>query len=159
MLLDRYAGPLVLYARQLCADPEDAVQLAFVKLSEQPRWPENCSAWLYRVVRNEALQQQRGDQRRRVREIDFAAMRENWFDPDLTSSLDAHAATESMSRLSPCQREIVLARIWGGLAFREIAELVGISLSAAHREYQQAISRLQTELNVPCRNNPPRNIT
>jgi RNA polymerase sigma factor (sigma-70 family) len=155
-LLDRYAGPLVLYARQLCPDPEDAVQLAFIKLAEQACWPRDCGAWLYRVVRNEALQQQRGHQRRRNRETHFAAMREAWFVPDPSTPCDARSAAESLSRLTACQREIVTARIWGGLAFREIAELVGVSPSTAHREYQQAILQLQIELDPSCPNRTPR---
>jgi RNA polymerase sigma factor (sigma-70 family) len=155
-LLDQYAGPLLLYARQLCADPEDAVQLAFIKLADQSSWPDDCGAWLYRVVRNEALQQQRGTSRRRNREIHFAATRDAWFEHDPAATCDAQAATESLNRLTACQREIVTARIWGGLAFREIAELVGVSLSTAHREYQQAIVQLQTELDPSCPSPTPR---
>ncbi|TWT39116.1 RNA polymerase sigma factor [Blastopirellula retiformator] len=64
-LLDRYTEALTLYARQLCPDPEDAVQCAFVKLTRQSSPPTNCAAWLYRVVRNEALTQSRGVSQRR----------------------------------------------------------------------------------------------
>lgn len=145
----------MLYARQLCSDPEDAVQIAFIKLSGQPQWPEDCGAWLYRVVRNEALQQTRGDRRRRDREAAFAQFRVDWFTPDPGSGLDSAQAMQSLERLSRLQREIVTARIWGGLAFREIAQLVDVPLSTAHREYQQAITQLQTELNKPCRTNHP----
>jgi RNA polymerase sigma factor (sigma-70 family) len=145
-LLDQYVGPLVLYARQLCSDPEDAVQLAFIKLADQSTWPDDCGAWLYRVVRNEAIQQHRGTWRRQNREFHFAINRDAWFEPDPAAACDAQAATESLHRLTPYQREIVTARIWGGLAFREIAELVGVPLSTAHREYQQAILQLQAEL-------------
>lgn len=155
MLLDRYMAALVLYARQLCSDPEDAVQIAFIKLSSQADWPEDCGAWLYKVVRNEALQQTRGDRRRRDREAAFAQLRTDWFTPDPASGLDTAQAMASLERLSRCQREIVTARIWGGLAFREIAQLVDVPLSTAHREYQQAITQLQTELNKPCHTNNP----
>jgi RNA polymerase sigma-70 factor (ECF subfamily) len=144
---------LVLYARQLCSDPEDAVQLAFIKLSQQATWPADCGAWLYRVVRNEALQQNRGARRRRIREEAFAELKSAWFQPDPAAGLDTREAMESLKRLSRCQREIVTARIWGGLAFREIAQLVDVPLSTAHREYHQAITQLQTELNKPCRTN------
>ena len=54
-LIDAYAGPLVLYARQWCGTPEDVVQEAFMKFVRQKRPPEDAVAWLYRVVRNGAL--------------------------------------------------------------------------------------------------------
>lgn len=151
-LLDRYSGPLVLYARQLCSDPEDAVQIAFVKLTQQQPIPKDRAAWLYRVVRNEALMQSRSDRRRRDREQVFAQTRSLWFEPNSSASLDRSAASEALKQLTQSQREIVIARIWGGLAFREIAQLLAISQSSAHREYQQAIESLQRELNEPCPN-------
>lgn len=156
LLLDQHSGPLVLYARQLCADPEDAVQCAFVKLIQQRSLPKDCGAWLYRVVRNEALMQSRGERRRRDREQQFAALRGSWFEPELPGSLHGATASEALERLSQTQREIVVARIWGGLTFREIAELLDASQSSIHREYQQAIEFLQSELNQPCpsRTNP-----
>lgn len=155
-LLDRYTDALTLYARQLCPDPEDAVQCAFVKLAQQSSLPTDCAAWLYRVVRNEALTQSRGERRRREREQAFASLRDNWFDGGGASGVDAAAASEALSHLSQLQREIVTARIWGGLTFREIAQLLALSQSSIHREYQQAIAYLQTELDEPCpnRSNP-----
>jgi DNA-directed RNA polymerase specialized sigma24 family protein len=54
-LMDAHAAPLVLYARQWCDVPEDVVQEAFLKLSCQVRPPLDAIAWLYRVVRNGAL--------------------------------------------------------------------------------------------------------
>ena len=149
-LLDRYAGPLVLYARQLCSDPEDAVQMAFVKLAQQASLPRDRGAWLYRVVRNEALMQTRGDRRRRDREQVFAETKALWFEANTTSGLNAALASEALAKLNQSQREIVVARIWGGLAFREIAQMLSLSLSSTHREYQQAIESLQKELNEPC---------
>ena len=42
-------------ARQWCAEPEDVVQEAFLKLAGQSKEPDDVVAWLYRVVRNGAL--------------------------------------------------------------------------------------------------------
>ena len=67
-LIDRHARALVLYARQLCDDPEDVVQQALMILAEQRETPREPIAWLYRVVRNEALMASRAAQRRRRRE-------------------------------------------------------------------------------------------
>ena len=60
------SGPgLVLYARQWTVAPEDAVQEAFLKLSQQSLPPERSVAWLYRVVRNEAISRARAEKRTR----------------------------------------------------------------------------------------------
>src|SRR5262249_3432779 len=54
-LIDAHAAPLVLYARQWCDAPEDVVQEAFLKLVRLGQPPQDAAAWLYRVVRNGAL--------------------------------------------------------------------------------------------------------
>lgn len=154
-ILDQHAAALVLYARQLCSDPEDAVQHAFIKLSDFEPWPDDLRAWLYRVVRNEAIGQWRSEQSRRKREQAVAQSRAAWFDPNPGDRIDADHAVAALAKLEPNQREIVVARIWGGLSFREIAELIGISSSTAHRDYQQALQALQNELNQPCPSTPP----
>jgi DNA-directed RNA polymerase specialized sigma24 family protein len=43
-------------------------------------------------------------------------------------------------------REVIVARIWGGLTFDEIAQLVGCSLPTAHRRYQTGLTELRTRL-------------
>ena len=118
-LFDSHARALVLYARQLCSDPNDVVQQAFLKLSEQRTAPRNPVAWLYRVVRNEALMTSRANQRRRHRETRAAQAMNHWFQPTSAASLDATAATEALAALPLDQREIVTAHIWGGLSFAD----------------------------------------
>jgi len=54
-LVDRHAAALELYARQWCDTPEDVVQEAFLKLASQRSLPDKPAAWLFRVVRNGAL--------------------------------------------------------------------------------------------------------
>jgi DNA-directed RNA polymerase specialized sigma24 family protein len=47
------------------------------------------------------------------------------------------------------QREVVVARIWGGLTFEELAHLVGCSLPTAHRRYQAGLVALRERLKGP----------
>src|SRR6516164_7818745 len=76
-LLDTHGGPLVLYARQWCAVPEDVVQDAFLKLLALRQPPRDVVPWLYRVVRNRAIDSQRVARRRQQREA--AARPKRWF--------------------------------------------------------------------------------
>ena len=49
-------------------------------------------------------------------------------------------------------REVLVARIWGGLTFEQIAEVLQTSTSTAFRRYEEAISYLRTRLGIPCPN-------
>jgi RNA polymerase sigma-70 factor (ECF subfamily) len=150
-LLDRHAAALVLYARQWCAAPEDVVQEAFVKLSAVRPPPDNAVAWLYRVVRNAALDAARSELRRRRHEAEAAGRRPAWFVPVYGADLDADAVASALDHLPGDQRETVVAHLWGSLTFDQIGELSGVSSSTAHRRYVAALTTLRERLNVPCR--------
>lgn len=92
-LFDLHARALVLYAGQLCEDPNDVVQQAFLQLAGQRPAPPNPVAWLYRAVRNGALTAARATRRRRRREARSAEARGPWFESPEDGRLDAAAAT------------------------------------------------------------------
>ncbi len=143
-----HRAALVLYARQWCEAAEDVVQDAFLILSRQRSPPENAVGWLYRVVRNRAINAARTAGRQSRRES--AAAGRSWFEPSDDDRIDAIAATEELQHLAADEREAIIARLWGGLPFEQIAELMGISLSAAYRAYQRGIKTLRERLGWPC---------
>ena len=149
-LIDEHAPALVLYARQWCQTPDDVVQEALVRLVEQPATPENVVGWLYRVVRNAAISASRSAARRTRRETATARRREPWFDPAPPGQLDAAAATAALDQLPLEQREVIVARLWGGLSLEQIAELTGSSTSTVHRRYQTGLAALRERLGVAC---------
>jgi RNA polymerase sigma-70 factor (ECF subfamily) len=153
-LLKDHGAALVLYARQWCQWPEDAVQEALLKLVAQRQPPTHVVAWLYRVVRNEAMSAERQQRRRAKREMRAAAP-EAWFETG-ASTLAAQAAASALSALALDLREVVVARLWGNLTFSQIAELTGTSLSTAQRRYEQGIRELQARLEKPCTTNDHR---
>src|SRR3954470_13356747 len=107
-LVDAHAAGLVLYARQWSGTPEDVVQEAFLKLVRQKRPPEDVVAWLYRVVRNGALDAAKGARRRRRRES-VAARPDRWFIEPEVDGLDARIAVAALERLVPEHREAIVA--------------------------------------------------
>ncbi len=145
-LLDEHGAALLLYARQWCDAPEDIVQEAVLQLIRQPAVPENVPGWMYRVVRNLALNASRARQRRSRREAEAAGCREPWFTPSEDDRLDAAAATEALAELPIEQREVIVARLWGGLSFDEIARLTESSTSSVHRWYHQGLAALREKL-------------
>ena len=149
-LLDEHARPLALLARQWCDSPEDVVQEAVLRLVQQRTPPDNAVLWLYRVVRNLAISAARRERRRRRREASVARMSQSWFMPSDDDRLDARAAAQAMQALPVEQREAIVARIWGGLTFEEVAQVTDCSASAAHRRYQAGLSALREMLGEPC---------
>jgi RNA polymerase sigma-70 factor (ECF subfamily) len=149
-LIDAHAAPLVLYARQWCDAPEDVVQEAFLKLVRLGQPPEDAAAWLYRVVRNGALDAAKMARRRQRRES-AVARPVRWFVEPEVDGLDADSAVAALQRLPAEQREVIVARHWGGLTFEQIAAVAGCSASTAFRHYSAGIEGLRQQLGVSCR--------
>jgi RNA polymerase sigma-70 factor (ECF subfamily) len=157
-LVDKHAAALVLYARQWCATPEDVVQEAFIKLAGQRPPPTQALAWLYKAVRYGALSAARAERRRKHHEAQAAARAPAWFQVAEGDGLDATTAAAALQSLAVELREVLVARLWGGLTFEQIAALAGLSTSTAHRYYHAGLDALRERLRVPvCPNNhcPP----
>ncbi len=139
------AAGLGLLARTRCSTPEDCVQEAFLRLAQQPSLPPEPRAWLVQVVRHLAINSARSESRRISREDRYVRMRPEWF--FASEAIDSAGHTkeleQSLLQLEPEYREIVVAHLWNGLTFRQIAEAFDISSSKAHRDYLFAIESLR----------------
>ncbi len=144
-LYDEHAPSLLLYARQWCETPEDVVQEAFIALARQRTTPDRVLPWMYRVVRNGALAASRGSRRRHRREAKAAGEADPWF-AAADDRIDARHAQALLEELDEETRAIIVARIWGGLTFDQIARAQGCSLTTAHRRYQAGLARLQERM-------------
>jgi RNA polymerase sigma factor (sigma-70 family) len=145
-LYRQHAPALRLYARQWGSNAEDLVQTAFVRLAQESPPPERVVPWLYSVVRNEALSAFRSANRRRKRE-QKRSNPEAWFDA-ADNRLDAAEVAVALEQVPLELREVVVARVWGGLSFEEIGLLVGCSLASAHRRYEAGLACLREKF--PC---------
>ncbi|HEV3341834.1 MAG TPA: sigma-70 family RNA polymerase sigma factor [Pirellulales bacterium] len=149
-LLDEQGAALVLYARQWCSSPDDVVQEALIQLARQTQPPEKLTPWVYRVVRNGAISAARSARRRRAHETVAAERAEAWFEAAEDVRIDADLAARCLESLPLEQREVIVARLWGGLSFQEIGELVGTSSSSAHRWYEAGLQALRERLEPSC---------
>ena len=102
------------------------------------------------ISSTEAVAARAGGRRSR-REAATAARGEPWFQSSEGDRLDAAAATEALKHLPIEQREAIVARLWGGLSFEEIALLSGRSLSTVYRCYQRGLTALRERLGESCR--------
>jgi RNA polymerase sigma-70 factor (ECF subfamily) len=150
-LVDRHAAALVLYARQWCACPEDVVQTAFLKLVRLNTPPDNVLPWLYRVVRNGAIDASRAARRRHKYESAAADAAPQWFaPPEDPMGLDARSAAEALRQLPAETREIIVAHLWGGLTFEQIAQAVNSSAATCYRRYAAGLVLLRQLLGEEC---------
>jgi RNA polymerase sigma factor (sigma-70 family) len=147
-LIQNHAAALALFARQWCDCPEDVVQDGFCKLATSSA-PDDPVAWLYRVVRNAAIDAGRSTRRRAKRE-QVAARSVRWFAESEIDGLDAETAVATLKSLAAEMREVIVARLWGGLTLEQIAIAAGCSVSTTHRRYEAGIAALRERLGVTC---------
>jgi RNA polymerase sigma factor (sigma-70 family) len=153
-LLDMHSPALVLYAQQLCDQPEDVVQEAFVRLMRERPAPANAVGWLYRVVRNRAISASRSAGTRSRHETNAATERQPWFMPTSDAAIDATSAVAALESLPIDEREVVVLRLWGGHSFEEIAALIGKTTSTAHRRYESGIATMRDKFSKTLPNAP-----
>lgn len=150
-LIDRHSAALVLFARQWCAAPEDVVQEAFIKLARQKPAPFQPGAWLYRTVRNGAISQSRAERRRQTHEARAAENVPHWFHPpEDPGGIDAALAARALADLPIDQREAIVAHLWGGLTFEQIAAISCSSAATVWRRYTAGLVSLRERLGIPC---------
>ena len=146
-LIDSHFSTLVLFARQWSKDAaEDLVQDAFLQLVKRSPWegrPEKPVAWLFQVVRNAAIDRHRKESRRQRHEENAVGQRSAWFETPPDAAFRTEEIEMMLESLDPEKREIVVARIWGGLTFDEIADLLGMSRTTVYRHYTEALQSMK----------------
>ncbi len=145
-----HAATLVLYARQWCSAPDDALQEAMLELARCQPQPSDAVAWLYTTTKRRAMNIARADSRRQAHQRHAAEERSEWFtgsktgDPSNADADLADAVVAGLDTLADDERELIVARVWGNLAFEQLGALLGCSTSSAHRRYHAALVKLRS---------------
>ncbi|HTM05369.1 MAG TPA: sigma-70 family RNA polymerase sigma factor [Vicinamibacterales bacterium] len=131
--LDLHERPLIRYARWLLGDLEsarDVVQETFLRLCrEDPaRLGDHLAPWLFTVCRNLAA-----DARKKAARLASLDETEIAVAADLDERHDARAALGQilhvLDTLPRNQREVVHLKFQGGLSYKEISAVTGLSVS------------------------------
>jgi len=149
---ERESPALVLYARQWLEPlaAEDVVQDVFVRLITDRSCPTHMKAWLYKVVRNRALNGLRS-RKRRSRQEDLAALEApDAFESHPGQRVDAQLAERALDELPSEEREVVTLRIWGGLSLEEIAGILGCSVATVFRRYRAGLTHIRNLVEETC---------
>jgi RNA polymerase sigma-70 factor, ECF subfamily len=125
---------------------EDAVQEAFCRLVRMSVEPENLKAYVFRAVRNAAIDQQRKNGSAMQSDPEFI------FDPQPNPCEAALAvefrcrAAEALQNLPPDECETIVEHLYGNLSFREIAEIREAPLGTVTAWYRRGLEKLRTKL-------------
>ena len=147
-LFDLVAPRSVRYAQALTRnqhDAEDALQAAFVRVALYPRGLAEANhpwAYLLRIVRNEAL---KITQKRRPDEW-LSQSAEAWTEDTHIDFETRQLVQRSLEKLPPSQSEVVVLKIWEGMTFAEIADVLGESPNTAASRYRYALQKLSQYL-------------
>ena len=119
---------------------EDAVHEAFRKVLGKGYAPEALRPYLFRCVRNAALDELRSVKRRGRRDSIFASAQENG---SIAPALSASEMDEFLERLSPDERECIVLKMYSGLSFKEIAETRRASPNTVASWYRRGLQKLR----------------
>ncbi len=155
--LKRYERPLVAYASHLTGDIEraqDVVQEAFMRLCRQDmeKVRERVRPWLYTVCRNLALDILRKEARMRQMS-DVYLETEPGSGPSPAVAIQEREQTGSLvvvlAALPPNQQEAIRLKFQQGLRYREIAEVMEISVSNVGYLVHRGINAMKSKLSPP----------
>jgi RNA polymerase sigma-70 factor (ECF subfamily) len=167
-----HEAPLLRYAARLLKDEEhaqDVVQETFVRMVHQDRQGSlaavsNRTAWLYRVARNLCLDRLRASKRRleisldEVPEDGGASLHEQIAADDRDRPDLMMAKREEMEQmrrqimgLDPRSREIVLLKVEQGRSYKEIAEIMGLTVGNVGFILHQTMKKLARAMSESAR--------
>jgi RNA polymerase sigma factor (sigma-70 family) len=154
LAIERFEKPLISYAKQITGDLDsarDAVQETFLRLSRQDleKLQTRLAPWLFCVVRNCAL-----DHRRKV--LPFCAevsdenqpSEENCPAKSLLAAEDALRLRGLISQLSERQRELLKLKFEVDLSYKEMGEVMKMSISNVGVQLHEAIQTLRRLWNI-----------
>lgn len=144
-LLDRHWPILVAWVGGERTEAEDVVQQAFIKLAQEETMPDNCAAWLFTVSKRLAINPQVSRKKRQIREKTVAAFQSQNQAGRGIAEFEIH---DLLNQLASKEREVVIAKVWGGLTLDEISVALGTSTATVWRIYQTGVARLKELLGV-----------
>ncbi len=150
-LYDEHAQALFAFLLSLTrndADTRDLLQQLFVRIAQRPMLPARMReprAFLLRLAHNLAIDLARRRSARRQRQEQWVSDTVSIFAP--TAEPDAATYRDALSlalgELAPEQRAVVHLKLWEGLTFEQIADVLELSPNTAASRYRYGIDKLR----------------
>jgi RNA polymerase sigma-70 factor (ECF subfamily) len=146
--LDDHAPKFLLFARQqarLADDAQDLVQEAVVEAAQRQDDGQPPPVGLvYATIHRRAIDWARGQDRRVAREqAAVGAGPVTWFDTSVEDRERGQAIQSAMNRLPEMYRQVITLKIWSGLTFAQIAEVLSIPANTAASRYRYGLAELR----------------
>ena len=122
---------------------EDAIQNAFCNLLRRGKAPEELRPYVFRCVRNAAVDLLRSTQREAATDSIFEIL--NGQSAPIPLPVQ-HEIEHLMQQLSEEERETILLKVYSGMTFKEIATVRGVSINTAASWYRRGIQKLQDSI-------------
>ncbi|MEX2181009.1 MAG: sigma-70 family RNA polymerase sigma factor [Gemmatimonadaceae bacterium] len=153
LLVDRHARPLARFAASLGerVEVDELVQDTFVRAFNSLgtfRADSSLRTWLFTICRRLLLDRKRAERRRRdTEELDErdAVVEYDALDA-LVGEETARQVQEAVNRLTALQREVFTLRVNEGMAYADIAKVVGSTEGACRVHYHNAIRTIKEHL-------------
>ena len=144
--LEVHGDVFFLFARQLTrteSDAKDITQQVMMDLWSHGRGEIPDRPLVFLKLRRKAIDLGRSKDRRSRREQNFAARSDAWFIPNYGDADTAEKLQEALQKLPEKLREVVVLRIWGDLAFPDIATTTGVSVPTASSRFRYGLEQLR----------------
>ena len=133
------------------ADTRDLLQELFIKLAKRPELLDGVRderAFLLRLAHNLAIDLLRRHGTRKKNYEQLAGEATALFAPTAAPDEGAFQVTlaSALGELPAEQREVVHLKLWEGLTFEQISELLGIPLNTAASRYRYGLDKLRARL-------------
>lgn len=144
-LYDQHGPALMAYACSFLSDAalaEDVVHQVFLRLlSTEIQMPDVPVAYVYRAVRNAALNARRSGLKDTPLDPEIGAFEHRGGNRE--AALALHGA---LAELPEEQREVVMMRVWSGMTLEEVAAASGAPLNTVASRYRYALEKLRARL-------------
>lgn len=153
-VLSRFERPLIRYVFRITLDLDqarDVVQDTFLKLikTERSSVEPHLAAWLFTVTKNRALDIAKKERRMgQLENNDTVPDRTAGPQEALQSNETLRRIFEALDTLTPEHKEAFRLKFQDQLTYREITDIMGISLGTVNKLITKALSTVQRHLSV-----------
>lgn len=132
----------------LAADAMQETFLRAVRFRERLSEVDNLEAWMFTIARREADRILVRSSRTRHSSLVDADGNHQLAMPDEVRADDREELETALAELTPAEREILELHVYGGLTFREVADVTESPQGTVATRYRSAIAKLRRRLDV-----------
>jgi RNA polymerase sigma-70 factor, ECF subfamily len=148
--VEDHAPKFLLFARQQArseADAQDLVQEAVIEATQRNGGQTPPLPLVFATIQRRAIDLARREDRRTGREqAALEPLPVSWFDDSVEDREMKQLLQGAMSRLPEMYCDVITLKIWGGLTFAQIGEVLDIPANTAASRYRYGLAELRKRM-------------